>query len=80
VSKPITRTSVALARLTRTGVRKGVFEGSRGWLYVGLAATAVRVARWIITESEVVETVELKPGEAIEIRSVTLKKDSRKKR
>jgi len=71
VSKPVTPTSVVLARLARTGVRKGLFDGSRGWLYVGLAATALRVVRWVITESEVVETVELKPGEAIEIRTVT---------
>ena len=74
MSRPITRTSLALARVARTGMRKGVFDGSRGWLYVGLAASALRVARWIITESEVVETVELKSGEAIEIRTITPKR------
>jgi hypothetical protein len=74
MSRPVTRTSLALARLAKTGMRKGVFDGSRGWLYLGLGASALRVARWIITESEVVETVELKPGEAIEIRTITPKR------
>jgi len=55
-------------------MRRGVFEGSRGWLYLGLAASALRVARWIVTESEVVETIELKRGEAIEIRTVAPKR------
>jgi hypothetical protein len=74
MSRPVTRTSLALARLAKTGMRKGVFDGSRGWLYLGLAASALRVARWIITESEVVETVELKSGEAIEIRTIAPKR------
>jgi hypothetical protein len=74
MSRPVTRTSLALARLAKTGMRKGVFDGSRGWLSLGLAASALRVDRWIITESEVVETVELKPGEAIEIRTITPKR------
>ena len=74
MSRPITRTSLALARVARTGMRKGVFDGSRGWLYLGLAASALRVARWLIAESEVVETVELKPGEAVEIRTITPKR------
>jgi hypothetical protein len=74
VSRPITRTSLALARLSKSGLRKGVADGSRAWLYVGLAASALRVARWIITESEVVETIELKKGEAVEIRTVSPKR------
>lgn len=73
-SRPVTRTSLTLARLAKTGMRRGLFEGSRGWLYVGLAASALRVARWVVTEAEVVETVELKPGETIEIRTVTPKR------
>jgi hypothetical protein len=59
-----------VARLSRTGLRRGFLEGSRGWLYVGLAATTVRVLRRVLTEPEFVERFELKPGEAVEIRTV----------
>jgi hypothetical protein len=55
-------------------MRRGLFEGSRGWLYLGLAASALRVARFVLSESEVVETVELKKGEGIEIRTVAPKR------
>ena len=74
MAPPITRTSVLLGRLARTGMRRGVFEGSRGWLYLGLAASALRIVRYVITESEVVETIELKKGETIEIRTVEPKR------
>lgn len=60
-------------RLQRTGLRRGLRDGSRAWLYVGLAATAVRVARRVLSEPESVERIELRPGEAIEIREVRRK-------
>ncbi|HEY8215754.1 MAG TPA: hypothetical protein VIH82_01380 [Acidimicrobiia bacterium] len=59
-----------VARLSTTGLRRGFLEGSRGWLYVGLAATTVRVLRRVLAEPEVVERFDLRPGEAIEIRTV----------
>jgi len=59
-----------VARLSRTGLRRGLMEGSRGWLYVGVAATVLRVARRALAEPEAVERFELKPGESIEIRTV----------
>jgi hypothetical protein len=59
-----------VGRLSRTGMRRGLLEGSRGWLYVGLAATTVRVLRRVLAEPELVERLELKPGEAVEIRTV----------
>jgi hypothetical protein len=59
-----------LHRLSRTGLRRGFFEGSRGWMYVGVAATTVRVLHRLLAEQETVERVELRPGDAIEIRSV----------
>ena len=31
-----------IVRLSKTGLKRGFLEGSRGWLYVGLAASAVR--------------------------------------
>ncbi len=74
MAPPVTRASVFLRRLARTGMRRGMSEGSRGWLYVGLAASALRVVRYVLSESEVVETIELKKGEAIEIRTVEPKR------
>ena len=59
-----------VVRLSRTGLRRGLLEGSRGWLYVGLAASTVRVLRRVLAEPEVVERFELAPGEAVEIRTV----------
>jgi hypothetical protein len=59
-----------VTRLSRAGLRRGLFEGSRGWLYIGLAATGVRVLRRVLSEREVVERFELAPGEAVEIRTV----------
>jgi hypothetical protein len=57
-------------RLARTGLRRGLSEGSRGWLMVGIGLTAVRVAQRVLAEPEVRATVELNPGEAVEIRVV----------
>jgi hypothetical protein len=59
-----------ITRLSRAGLRRGLLEGSRGWLYVGVAATTLRVLRRVLAEPEVVERFELKPGEAVEIRTV----------
>lgn len=63
-----------IARLSRTGLKRGLVEGSRGWLYVGVAATTFRVLRRLLTEPEVVERIELKPGEGVEIRTVARKR------
>jgi len=62
------------ARLSRTGLKRGLMDGSRGWLYVGVAATTFRVLRRLLTEREVVERIELKPGEGVEIRTVAPKR------
>jgi len=59
-----------LGRLARTGLRRGVLEGSRTWLIVGIAATTLRAAQRILTEAPVTATFELKPGDAFEIRAV----------
>jgi hypothetical protein len=57
-------------RLARTGLRRGVREGSRGWLVVGISLTAVRVLRRVLAEPEVRATVELESGDAVEVRVV----------
>jgi hypothetical protein len=66
--------SSVVARLARTGLRRGFTEGSRAWLYVGVTATALRIAhRLLVQPPETVYLDELKPGEAIEIRTVRQK-------
>ncbi len=59
-----------IGRLARTGLRRGVLEGSSTWLIVGVAATALRAAQRILTEAPVTASFDLKPGEAVEIRAV----------
>jgi hypothetical protein len=60
-----------VGRLIKTGFRRGVFEGSRGWLYVGGTALLLRVARRVLTEApETVYETEIKPGQSIEIRTI----------
>lgn len=63
-----------ISRLSRAGLRRGLAEGSRGWLYVGLAATTIRVLRRVLSEPETVERFELRPGEAVEIRTLRPKR------
>jgi hypothetical protein len=58
-------------RLIKAGIRRGVFEGSRGWMYIGAGAALLRVARRLIVPApETVFEDEIKPGQAIEIRTV----------
>ena len=57
-------------RLARTGLRRGLFEGSQAWLVVGIGLTALRVARRVLAEPEVRATVKLDPGDAVEIRVI----------
>lgn len=59
-----------IVRLSRTGLRRGTRDGSQAWLWVGIAATAVRVLRKVLAEPGAVEQFELRPGEAVEIRTV----------
>lgn len=63
----------------RSGFRRGVLEGSRGWLYVGMTAAAVGLARRVLTEPpETVFETELKPGQGIEVRTVRRDERGRK--
>jgi hypothetical protein len=60
-----------IGRVARTGFRKGVLEGSRGWLYVAVAATGLRVVQRIARAApRTVYSEELRSGEALEIRAV----------
>ena len=59
-----------IGRLARTGLRRGLLEGSRTWLIVGVTATALRAAQRILTEPTVTATLDLRTGDAVEIRAV----------
>lgn len=59
-----------VGRLARTGLRKGVFEGSRPWLYTGVAALAVRMLARFREKDQTVFSGELKPGQRLEVRVV----------
>jgi hypothetical protein len=57
-----------VSRLARTGLRRGLLEGSRPWLAVGVAAGGMRLlSRLARSHPEVVYTGTLKPGETISI-------------
>jgi hypothetical protein len=73
--------SPLVSRLARKGLQRGLVEGSRGWLFVGITAVAVGIARWLITEPpETVFESEIKPGQALEIRTVRRDGEGRSKR
>lgn len=57
-----------LARLVRTGLRKGLRDGSRPWLYVGVAAGSVSLLRRVAARRpETLLVTELQPGETLQI-------------
>ena len=57
-----------VSRLAKTGLRRGIFEGSRAWLVVGVAAGGVRLlGRFARREPEVVFTETVKPGHTLMI-------------
>jgi hypothetical protein len=58
-----------LKRLARTGLRKGLIDGSRPWLVIGTTAAAIRVVRRFTRhEPDVVFSEELEPGHALVIK------------
>ena len=60
-----------LVRIARTGLRKGVFEGRRGWLVAGVGAGILALARHAThSHAQVVFAQELKPGEGLVIRTL----------
>lgn len=59
-----------LSQLARRGWRRGLLEGSRNWLIIGVSATALQLLRRVLTEKPVEATLELRRGDAIEIRTV----------
>jgi hypothetical protein len=59
-----------IARVASTALRRGMHSGSKAWLYVGAAATGLRLLQSVAGRKEDVLTVKLRPGEAIEVREI----------
>jgi hypothetical protein len=60
-----------LVRIARTGLRRGLRNGSRPWLVAGVTAGALELVRRALAEQpELVYDAELQPGERLEIRTI----------
>jgi hypothetical protein len=57
-----------IARFASTALRRGMHSGSRGWLYVGAAASGLKLLQSVAGRKEEVLAIKLHPGEALEIR------------
>ncbi len=57
-----------MRRLTRTGLRRGMSGGSRGWLILGIVASGFRILRRLAENDEaVMYRTAIKPGDSFEI-------------
>jgi hypothetical protein len=60
-----------LVRIARTGLRRGLRDGSRPWLIAGITAGALELVRRALAEQpEVVYEAELQPGERLVVRTI----------
>jgi hypothetical protein len=60
-----------LVRIARTGLRRGLRDGSRTWLIAGATAGALELVRRALSQQEeLVYQAELQPGERLEIRTI----------
>lgn len=62
-----------LVLLRARGMQRGVVGGNRAWLGVWVGLTAVRLVARLLKSPVEVERIELKPGQAIEIRDTGVK-------
>ena len=60
-----------ISEFARTALRRGMRSGSRGWLYVGAAATGLRIAHRFVGKREDVLRVKLEPGQSLSIREIS---------
>ena len=66
-----------LVRIARTGLRRGLRDGSRPWLVAGITAGALEIVRRALSEKpEVVYQAELGPGELLEVRTIPPEADA----
>jgi hypothetical protein len=60
-----------LTRLMRTGLRRGIVDGHRGWLWTGVGAgSLIAVKKLAAKKEETVYVGELKPGTSIQISAI----------
>jgi hypothetical protein len=60
-----------LIRIARTGLRRGIRYGSRRWLFTGITAGLLALARRAVSEPRrTVYKAELKPGERLQVRTI----------
>jgi hypothetical protein len=60
-----------LGLIARTGLRRGIRNGSRPWLVTGITAGLLALARRVLTEPpKTVYEAELEPGERLEITTI----------
>ena len=59
-----------VSRFASIALRKGMSNGSRGWIYAGAAASTLRLAHKYMGRTEEVYRFKLRPGERVEVREV----------
>jgi hypothetical protein len=60
--------SPVLGRLTRAGIRRGLLGGSRGWAWLGIGATVLRILVSLVRRKpERVVHERLRPGDELRI-------------
>lgn len=64
-----------LRPLVSLGLRRGLVGGSRLWLGLGAVAGVLRLAGRLWRREPVVETLELRPGEVVEVRHLHARHD-----
>ena len=57
-------------RVASTSLRLGMRSGNRSWLYVAAGTQALRIAHRMLASKPDVFRLNLKPGDAIEIREI----------
>jgi hypothetical protein len=58
------------SRVSREALRRSVRGGSRTWFYVFVGAQGLRLLQRVVSPRPEVFRLELRPGEAVEIRQV----------
>ena len=70
-----------LAHLRRAGIERGLLEGRRSWMILGLAAWSLRLLQRAASRDEVVVFhEELAPGESLVIRREALAPKGRRRK
>jgi hypothetical protein len=66
--------NAAVASYAKRSWRRALGGGGRGWLYMALVATGVRVTLRAIERKEDVLSFRLRPGDAVEIHHLARRK------